>query len=94
MASANKFVDDMSRVVSGAAGVAQGAMKEAETTMKGWTRKWVNDQGFVSRDEFQAVAEMAKKARQENDTLRKELEALQARVDVLEAKKVKAAAKK
>ncbi len=76
MASANKFVDDMARMMTGAAGVAQGAFSEAENTMKSWTQKWVGQQGFVSRDEFEAVAEMAKRARAENEALRKELDEL------------------
>ncbi len=80
MPSANKFVDDMSRMMSGAAGVAQGALGEAENKMKSWTENWVADQGFVRRDEFEAVSEMVKKARAENMALREELEALKAEV--------------
>ncbi len=86
MAGANKFVDDMSRVVVGAAGVARGAMNEAETAMKGWTQKWVSEQGFVTRDEFEAVALMAKNARAECDELRKELDALRAEMKTSSAK--------
>lgn len=81
MPSANKFVDDFSRVFSGAAGVAQGARNEAETAMKSWMQKMVADQGFVKRDEFEAVAEMAKNARVEADALRKELDELKAQIE-------------
>lgn len=80
MASANKFVDDLTRVMSGAAGVAQSALGEAENTMKSWTQRWVADQGYVTRDEFEAVSDMAKKARSENAALREELDALKAAI--------------
>ncbi len=78
MASANKIVDDLSRVMSGAAGVAQSALGEVENKMKSWTQRWVAEQGYVTRDEFDAVEAMAKKARTENAQMREEIEALKA----------------
>ncbi len=89
MASANKFVDDLSRVMGGAAGVAQGALKEAENRMRGWTQNWVSEQGYVAREEFEAVAQMAKKAREENAQLREEVEAIKAEIAAGAGKKAK-----
>ena len=62
--------DDMSRLMSNAMGVAQGAKDEAETAMKGWVDRWLADRNFVTREEFEAVREMAIKARTENAELR------------------------
>lgn len=78
MSGANKFFDDMSKLMTSAMGVAQGARTEAETAMRSWMDRWLADRDFVTREEFDAVRAMAQKAREEN-------EALKARVVALEA---------
>jgi BMFP domain-containing protein YqiC len=80
MQTRNKFLDDMSQLMTNAMGVAQGAKTEAETAMKSLVDRWMADRDFVTREEFDAVRAMAQKAREEN-------EALKARLDALEAKK-------
>ena len=52
MQTNNKFFDDMSKVMTSAMGVAQGAKEEAETTMKSWIDRWLADRDFVTREEF------------------------------------------
>jgi len=79
MQPGNKLFDDMSKLMTNAMGVAQGAKTEAETAMKGFIDRWMADRNFVSRDEFDAVRAMAQKAREENI-------ALEARIAALEAK--------
>ena len=74
----NRFFDDMSRLMTNAMGVAQGAKDEAETAMKGWVDRWLADRNFVTREEFEAVREMAIKARTENAELRAMIEGLRA----------------
>lgn len=80
MTAGNKFFDDMSKLMTNAMGVAQGAKTEAETAMKGLMDRWLADRDFVTREEFDAVRVMAQKAREENM-------ALEARLAALEAKK-------
>ena len=80
MEQGNKFFDDMSKLMTNAMGVAQGAKTEAETAMKGFIDRWMADRNFVTRDEFDAVKAMAQKAREENI-------ALEERIAVLEGKK-------
>lgn len=80
MQPGNKIFDDMSKLMSNALGVAQGAKTEAETAMKGWIDRWMADRDFVTREEFDAVKAMALKAREENA-------ALEERIAVLETKK-------
>ena len=90
MQTRNKVLDDISQLMTNAMGVAQGAKTEAETAMKSMMDRWLADRDFVTRDEFDAVRAMAQKAREENETLK-------ARLDALEAAKPaakKAAAKK
>jgi hypothetical protein len=79
MQTSNRLFDDISKLMTGAMGVAQGARTEAETAMKGWIDRWMADRNFVTREEFDAVREMAAKARDQ-------AEALTARVAELETK--------
>lgn len=79
MQTRNKFMDDMSQLMTNAMGVAQGAKDEAENAMKSLMDRWLADRDFVTREEFDAVRAMAQKAREEN-------EALKARLDALEGK--------
>ena len=72
----SRFFDDMSRLMTNAMGVAQGAKSEAETAMKGWVDRWLADRNLVTREEFEVVREMAIKARSENAELRAMIAAL------------------
>jgi BMFP domain-containing protein YqiC len=78
MQSRNKFMDDMSALMTNAMGVAQGAKTEAETAMKGFIDRWMADRDFVTREEFDAARAMAQKAREENAALTTRIEALEA----------------
>jgi BMFP domain-containing protein YqiC len=80
MQTRNKMLDDISKLMTNAMGVAQGAKDEAENAMKSMMDRWLADRNFVTREEFDAVRWMAQKAREENAALR-------ARLDALEAKK-------
>jgi BMFP domain-containing protein YqiC len=85
MQTRNKILDDLSQLVTNAMGVAQGARTEAETALKGMVDRFLADRDLVTRDEFDAARGMAQKAREENDALRTEIEALAERVKALEA---------
>ncbi|KFI29718.1 accessory factor UbiK family protein [Paenirhodobacter enshiensis] len=77
MQTPNKLFDEMSKLMTNAMGVAQGAKSEAGTAMKSWMDRWLADHDFVSREEFDAVRLMAQKAREENEALRARLDALE-----------------
>ncbi|MGL6209938.1 MAG: accessory factor UbiK family protein [Paracoccaceae bacterium] len=79
MQTSNKFFEDMSKLMTNAMGVAQGAKTEAETAMKGFIDRWMADRDFVTREEFEAVRAMAQKAREENAALEARIAALEAR---------------
>jgi BMFP domain-containing protein YqiC len=79
MQTRGKIFDDISQLMTNAMGVAQGARTEAETAMKGMLDRWLADRNLVTRDEFDAVRAMAQKAREENETLRARVAALEAR---------------
>ena len=92
MQSKNKFMDDMSQIMTNAMGVAQGAKDEAENAMKSFMDRWLADRNFVTREEFDAVQAMAQKARAQNDELSVRLDALEA-ASAKKAQKSKAAPK-
>ena len=79
MQTSNKLFEDISKLMTNAMGVAQGAKTEAETAMKGLIDRWMADRDFVTREEFDAVRSMAQKAREENASLEARIAALEAR---------------
>lgn len=78
MQSRNKFLDDMSQLMTNAMGVAQGAKTEAETAFRSFVDRWMADRDFVTREEFDAARTMAQKAREENASLEARIVALEA----------------
>ena len=80
MQTRNKFLDDMSQLMTNAMGVAQGAKDEAQTAFNSWIDRWLAERDFVTREEFEAVREMALIAREENDKLAARLAALEAKL--------------
>ena len=77
MQSQNRMFDDLVKMMNGVAGTMAGVGREAESSMREKMREWVGGMDFVSRDEFEAVKAMAIAARDENDALRKRIEALE-----------------
>ena len=75
----NRFFDEVARLMNDAAGVAQGVRREFDNMFKAQSEKWLRDLDLVKREEFEAVKDMVRLAREEN-------EALKARVAGLEAK--------
>ncbi|NNC48741.1 MAG: accessory factor UbiK family protein [Sphingomonas sp.] len=76
MQSQNRVLDDIVKMVNGAAGTFAGMGREAEASMREKVREWVGGMDFVSREEFEAVKEMAIKAREENEELKARLDAM------------------
>ena len=79
MQSENRFVDDIVKVLNGAAGTLAGVSREAEAGVRERARSWIGGLDFVSREEFEAVKAMAAAARDEADALRARLDALEAK---------------
>ena len=87
MQSENRFFDDFAKMVNGIAGTVAGAGREAEAAMRDRAKEFVGRMDFVSREEFEAVKQMAA-------TARAEAEALKARLDKIEGVAKTAAAPK
>ena len=77
MQSQNRIFDDLVKMMNGVAGTVAGVGREAEGSMREKMRDWVGGMDFVSREEFDAVKAMAAAARDENEALRKRIEALE-----------------
>ena len=77
MQSQNRFFDDLSKVLNGLAGTVAGVGREAQTGARERAKEWFGGMDFVSREEFEAVKEMAAKARAEADALKKRVDALE-----------------
>lgn len=80
MQSRSRFADDMAQLMTNAMGVAQGAAEEARTAFRSRFERWLSEQDFVTREEFDAVRAMAGKAREENEALAARITALEARL--------------
>ena len=78
-----QFFDDISRLFSDAAGLADSARREVETIGRAQLEKLIATMNVVTREEFEAVREMAVKAREENDKLTLKLAALESKFDSL-----------
>ncbi|WP_163847009.1 accessory factor UbiK family protein [Pseudooceanicola aestuarii] len=77
MQTRSKFLDDMSQLMTNAMGVAQGARDEAETAFGSMFDRLLASRDLVTREEFDAVRLMAQKAREENESLKARLDALE-----------------
>jgi BMFP domain-containing protein YqiC len=80
----NRVFDEFAKLMTDAAGVAQGMRKEAETVFRSQAERMLNGLDLVKRDDFDAVKEMAARAREENDLLTARLSQIEARLDSLE----------
>ena len=76
----NRFFDEVARLMNDAAGVAQGVRREAETLFRTQAERILRDLAVVQREEFEAVKDMARLAREENEALRARVAALEARL--------------
>jgi BMFP domain-containing protein YqiC len=76
----SRFFDDLSRLMTDAAGLADGARREAQTFAKSQVERMIAGMDLVGREEFEAVREMAARARDENEKLSARIAALEARL--------------
>jgi len=74
----NRFFDEMARLMNDATGVAHGVRREVDTLFKTQAERILRDLDVVSREEFDAVKEMARLAREENEELKTRIATLEA----------------
>lgn len=77
MQTQSAVFDEIAKLMTEAAGAADGVRREAETVMRSQLQRLVADMEFVSREEFEAVKDMAQKAREENEALKARIVSLE-----------------
>jgi BMFP domain-containing protein YqiC len=75
-----RLYDEFAKLVNDATGVATGMRREVETVMRTQAERILRELDVVQREEFEAVKEMARLAREENEVLKARLAALEAKV--------------
>jgi BMFP domain-containing protein YqiC len=91
--TSSRFFDEIARLMNDAAGVAQGVRREFDTLFKTQAERWMRDMDLVKREEFEAVKDMARLAREENDALKARIDALEGKLDAKAKKAPKDASK-
>ncbi len=76
----NRLFDEFAKLMTDAAGAAQGMRREIETAFKAQAEHFLNDMDLVKREDFEAVKEMAALARSENEALKARLDEIEARL--------------
>ena len=84
MQTRNPLLDDLARVASGALGVAAGMREEMEQRLRDHFARILTGMNLPEREEFEAVREMAAKARAEQEALGARIAALEAKIEALE----------
>lgn len=82
--TSNRLLDEVAKLMTDAAGAAQGVRREVESVMRAQAERILQSMDVVKREEFEAVKAMAEKARGENERLSAEIAVLEARVAALE----------
>jgi BMFP domain-containing protein YqiC len=78
--TSNRLLDEMARLMNDAAGVAEGARREFQTFFRAQAERILRDMDVVTREELDAVKEMAARAREENERLAARLAEIEGRL--------------
>jgi len=76
----NRFLDEIAKLMTDAAGAADGLKREVDTLMRAQGERFLRDMDVVQREEFEAVKAMAEKARAENERLEARITALETHI--------------
>jgi BMFP domain-containing protein YqiC len=80
-----RFFDELGKLITDAAGAAQGVRKEVESVVRAQAENILRELDIVQREEFEAVKAMAQKAREENEQLKQRVALLEEVLEELEA---------
>lgn len=94
MQTTGKFFDDFAKMAGGAMGALGGVKDEAEAAIRQRLERILSDMDVVPRDEFDAMADVARRARQEQETLSAKVAELESRLAALEGGAQKASTKR
>ncbi len=78
--TSSKFFDELAKLMTNAAGAAQGVRRELDALVQSQVERVINNLELVKREEFDVVRDMASKAREENDRLAQRIAELESRL--------------
>lgn len=77
MSTQEKILDDLARLAGGTVGLMSDAKKQAVSAMKSRIDEWAQEMDLVPREDFERLQESLLQSRQEQEDLKKRIEALE-----------------
>jgi BMFP domain-containing protein YqiC len=85
MQTENRLFDDLARMANGAINTLSGVREEIESRLRERVERWLAEMDMVPREEFEAIKEVAQKARAEQEDLAAKVAALERKLAAMGA---------
>ena len=85
MQTENRLFDDLARMANGAINTLSGVREEIESRLRERVERWLAEMDMVPREEFEAIKELAQKARAEQEDLAAKVAALEQKIAAMSA---------
>jgi BMFP domain-containing protein YqiC len=85
MQTENRLFDDLARMANGAINTLSGVREEIESRLRERVERWLAEMDMVPREEFEAIKELAQKARAEQEDLAVKVAALEQKLAAVSA---------
>lgn len=85
MQTENRLFDDLARMANGAINTLSGVREEIESRLRERVERWLTEMDMVPREEFEAIRELAQKARAEQEDLAAKVAALEQKLAAMSA---------
>jgi hypothetical protein len=85
MQTENRLFDDLARMANGAINTLSGVREEIESRLRERVERWLTEMDMVPREEFEAIKELAQKARAEQEDLTAKVAALEQKLAAMSA---------
>ncbi len=85
MQTENRLFDDLARMANGAINTLSGVREEIESRLRERVERWLAEMDMVPREEFEAIKELAQKARTEQEDLTAKVAALEQKLAAMSA---------
>ena len=83
MQSRNQIIDDLTKLITNAFGLAQNATGEIENAVKSLLDRYLADRGLITREEFDVLKEMQINLQNEIQILKKEINSINSKSENL-----------
>jgi BMFP domain-containing protein YqiC len=85
MQTENRLFDDLARMANGAINTLSGVREEVESRLRERVERWLAEMDMVPREEFEAIRELAQKARAEQEDLTAKVAELERKLAAMDA---------